>query len=351
MIFEDESYARLYTRKTLTNRRLQWVGRAVMQAMLGGEEFDRAGVFAYQGDPAECISIVTEIPIDLVRVGLERLVATGTWIVTPDAVVWPTFHYAQTCARSDKIRQAQSRERRANEAARGAAPRPRKRPTSRAVTTGHAPSRASRNVTPILASTDLPLLDPDRARAREPDPGPPEGEPPEPEPELAPVGEASTAELVTRFPKGWRGWSPATVSAAALEGLTVADLAEHVSYWALHHWGSPVHVADLDDELRRQIPNIKARLVRDRATGQGAPTASDRYAWYPDQAARDYATKRSLDLSLAAAAYRNAGTPERLGSLLAHDDFLNRLKCWHATGEFIPSGRLPRAPSRARGAA
>lgn len=111
MDFSDEPYVRKYTRKTLTSRLLGWEGRAVMDAMLG--EFDAAGIFAIRGDAALCVSAVTEIPIEIVRAGLARLVETETWVVTARAITWPTFEEAQNCMRSDRLRQRESRRARA----------------------------------------------------------------------------------------------------------------------------------------------------------------------------------------------------------------------------------------------
>lgn len=342
MNYEDESYVRAYTRKTITNRRLKWFGRAVLQAMLVGEEFDRAGVFAYTGDPAECISIVTELPIEIVRDGLAKLVETQTWIITPEAVVWPTYHHAQTCARSDRERQALSRERRAAEAAKGKAPTTPKRRASRPVTGRHAPSRAvtpsdapSHGVTPSLAVHNPTLLDPDRARDGEPE-------------QSAPATPAIVAKRTwVSYPEGWREWSAETLAEAAREGLTATDLAEHVEYWTTHEWRNPCN--NLDRELRRQIPSIKLRLSLTRSNAAAASPAatSDPYAWRPNQAAREYCDAHELDLGLAARAYREGGLPAKLGSLPADDDFMRRLKCWCATGEFIPSGPLPKPPKRA----
>lgn len=113
MDFADEPYVRLYTRKTLTHKLLGWEGRAVMRLML--DEFDAAGIFAIRGDAARCISAVTEMPVELVRVGLERLIETETWIVTAQAVTWPTYEEAQHCTRSNRLRQLEFRRRRAEE--------------------------------------------------------------------------------------------------------------------------------------------------------------------------------------------------------------------------------------------
>jgi hypothetical protein len=179
--FPDEPYVRLYTRKTLTNRQLKWQGRAVLQAMLGGEEFDRAGVFNFRGDPVACVATVTELPEEIVRVGLALLIETETWTVTERAIVWPEYTEAQTCPRSDKLRQSEQRKKRADSAGALAEPAPARPPPesaepspvtnghaeSHAVTPSHEPSHAvtpshaeSRRVTPNRA--DLSRADPNR---------------------------------------------------------------------------------------------------------------------------------------------------------------------------------------------
>lgn len=110
MNFEDEPYARLYTRRTLTNKRLGWEGRAVMHEML--YEFDRAGVFEFEGDLADAIEMMSGLPTRAVRTGLQRLLTSKTWLVKGRFLVWPNFLDAQTCNRSDAARARDSRLRR-----------------------------------------------------------------------------------------------------------------------------------------------------------------------------------------------------------------------------------------------
>lgn len=142
MNFEDEPYVRKYPRKTVTNRLLGWEGRAVLDAMLG--EFDAAGIFAIRGDAALCISAVTDIPIDVVRVGLARLTETDTWVVTARSITWPTYEEAQNCRRNDRIRQRESR-------------RVRSAQSVTDVTSGHGKSQP---VTPSHPPSLPPLLPP-----------------------------------------------------------------------------------------------------------------------------------------------------------------------------------------------
>lgn len=146
MNFEDEPYVRKYTRKTVTSRLLGWQGRAVLDAMLG--EFDAAGIFAIRGDAAQCISAVTDIPIEIVRAGLGLLIETETWVVTARSITWLTFEEAQNCRRSDRLRQRESR-------------RARSAQSVTDVTIGHSSSRLSQ---PVTAGHDLspslPLLPP-----------------------------------------------------------------------------------------------------------------------------------------------------------------------------------------------
>lgn len=336
MHYPDEPYVRFYTRKTLTNRLLGWEGRAVLQAMLGGDEFDRAGIFNLQGDPVLCIATVTELPHEIVRIGLERLLKTKTWTLTDDAIVWPAYVEAQTCARSDKTRQQESRTRRAANATRGG----NGHEPSRPVTPSHAESQPSQNVTLSLA--ELSLAEPiSSERARESDGGrEPESEPePEPEPSASPREGAKHPS----YPEGWR-WSLKTTAEAEARGLTAADLQGHVNYWTVRDFAGGA-VTDLDGELRRSLEGIASRKAK--ATGSiaaGATEPIDRYAWAPTGEHRAFAKERGRDLRIAVDAYRAARMPEKAPSTLrAHEDFMRRLRWWADNGgEFPATGKLPR---------
>jgi hypothetical protein len=108
--YEDEEYVRYFTRETVTWAALGWEGQCVLALMLHGK-FDRAGVFDCDGhDPSHAVTLLTRIPIDVTRVGLERLFETKTWVLRDGKIIWPRFVEAQTCRRSDKARQKESRE-------------------------------------------------------------------------------------------------------------------------------------------------------------------------------------------------------------------------------------------------
>lgn len=148
------------------------------------------------------------------------------------------------------------------------------------------------------------------------------------------------------FPDGWRGWSLATTAAAVALGLTPDDLAGHVDYWSLRDFpGGSVN--DLDGELRRGLDGIAKRKGK-TASSAPPPLAADPYAWAPIAAHRAFAKAHELDLAIAAAAYRTAKVPDRLGTLKANDDFMRRLEWWAENGgEFRAVGPLPRRESSA----
>lgn len=323
MHFPDESYVRKYTRKTLTSRLLKWQGRAVLDAMLG--EFDRAGVFDLIGDPVECISTVTELPEEIVRVGLERLLATKTWTVTGTAIVWPTYVDAQACARSDKARQGESRKRRAaNAVTRGTEPvtpaAPREEPvtptaevvtaSTDAVTPCHEPSH---RVTPILADPNLTkpsLSDPDPERART-------------------DGSGVRGPSWWSFPKGWR-WSDETEQEAKIQGIRVEQLREHVEYWTIHEWS--VAVKDLDGELVRSLPNIRLRSETTHARpkpglAKALPPGDEPEPWGPDVRHRELAEKLELgDFDLLVNAYNRSARPRDRPGPEVDNHFANWLR-------------------------
>ena len=113
MRFEDERYVRLYTRDTLTCRRMGWQGRAVWHELL--RKFDRAGILAINDeDPVIAISALTEIPEGVVKVGLGRLLNMGVVVVcgAPERVIFaPKFMPAQEAFQSNSLKQRNKRER------------------------------------------------------------------------------------------------------------------------------------------------------------------------------------------------------------------------------------------------
>jgi len=110
--FEDERYVRVYTRKTVTMKLIGWEGRATLMALL--VEVDRAGVLDLDGEgPAEALTALSELPIEVSRVGMARLIERGTVVIRGGQLVLPRFLEAQEARQSDAQRQRESRARRA----------------------------------------------------------------------------------------------------------------------------------------------------------------------------------------------------------------------------------------------
>jgi hypothetical protein len=150
-----------------------------------------------------------------------------------------------------------------------------------------------------------------------------------------------------QYPVGW-AWSAATQAEADMQGVTAAQLQEHVNYWSLHKFSRPC--TDLDGELRRRLPDIRKRGETERAKpGQAVASTGNSYAWMPTQEHRDYVSEHGRDIAIPIAQYRAAGTPDRAPSTLAANaDFMRRLRCWVATGTFIATGPLPKRPAQER---
>ena len=164
MNYPDEDYVRFYTRDTITWLALEYEGQAILSLMLHGR-FNRSGIFDCGGhDPSHAVTLATRCPQDVAKVGLKRLLDTGTWVLNNGKIIWPQYVLAQTCKRSDRSRKRESRENLANEAMGN---------PSHAVTRGHTRSHA---VTPKPKPKQKP----------KPKPKPKGRESPPPETESAP---------------------------------------------------------------------------------------------------------------------------------------------------------------------
>lgn len=318
MNFADEDYRRLYIRRTVTNRRLGWEGRAVMHELL--YEFDRAGVFEFGEDAARDIADLVELPLDVVQRGLSRLLATRTWVMSAGRIVWTHFVEAQNCPRSDRLRQQELRERRRDDALRAPSEpavvppstppiaKPAELPSG--VTPREPLSRESRNVTPNRADPNLTeQSDPERARPV--DSGPNTG--PDPEP-----------ATITFLPEGWEP-APAFVAEATAAGITPGELGEAVKYWAGRklggEWRSP------EAFFRGKFASIRTRAEKVRfvahqeraspgARASPAPESVRATGWgqhLPSEIV-EFAVKHALDAHKTAGAMLRSGELDRVTS-------------------------------------
>jgi hypothetical protein len=150
--FEDEPYVRVYTRDTVTWKKLGWEGQTVLLHMVR-DKFDRAGVLDLDGhDPSQAVTAITGLPIKVTTAGVARLLDSKTWVLNQGKIIWPNFVEAQTCRRSDRLRQQESREGRRQKALKTEVVSP-------AVTTCHQPSQT------VTLSSSSPLAAPSSAAA------------------------------------------------------------------------------------------------------------------------------------------------------------------------------------------
>lgn len=116
MNYEDEPYARAYTRDTLNWKLLGWEGQTVLLHMLR-DKFDRSGVLDLEcHDPSHAVTAITGLPLYVTEPGVAALLHQKTWVVNDGKLVWPNYVRAQTCRRSDKARQQESRQNRSRDA-------------------------------------------------------------------------------------------------------------------------------------------------------------------------------------------------------------------------------------------
>lgn len=97
MDWSRERYVRLYTRNTGTWVLLSWQARCVLPLLM--RSLDRAGRLALPGKakPEAVIAKLLDVPVRVVKPGLEDLVAAGVIELTVSGVVMPNFAEAQEC--------------------------------------------------------------------------------------------------------------------------------------------------------------------------------------------------------------------------------------------------------------
>jgi hypothetical protein len=117
MDFEDEPYMRLYQRDTKTWLRWRWEGQTVF--VLTSRKLDRAGVLDDVTDPVTDVALITGLPEEVVSVGLERVLKSGTFEIRGGRLVAPRYVEAQTAVKSNRLRSAELRKRRRDRARTG----------------------------------------------------------------------------------------------------------------------------------------------------------------------------------------------------------------------------------------
>jgi hypothetical protein len=349
MNFEDEDYRRLYVRRTVTSKRLGWEGRAVRNEML--TEFDRAGIWEFTEDAAEDIAELVGLPLEVVRIGLARLLAgrEPVWAMGDGRIVWPNYVEAQTCARSDRLRQQESRDRRRADAIAKTAKLP------SAVTERHAPSQVSQLVTPPYPSSADPSST-ELSRAEDPDP-------PSPVAGSVIVAEPDRGESpVWRDLKGFVP-PPELIAEAAIQGIPRKVFDDRYADLASGPIGGKRGTFDRADYVRRQFPKWRTWGEQEQAAAlrpKGAPrkteaeitTTQAASAFRTSTEHEKFCAEKNLDLSFAVKLYRASPEHERVGFAESERRFLARLKCWAATGTFHPDGPLPKPkkpPAQATG--
>lgn len=330
MNFEDEPYVRLYVRDTKTWLRLGFEGQCVLMFLL--RKLDKAGVLDGMDDLDSDVALVTGVPETIVAVGMPRLVRWGVLQLAGNRLIMPNYIQAQNAIRTDKARQRDMREKRLSQARlvtpRDALVTPRDE-TSREPTPDDAVSRDVTLYCPDLYSSDHSLSD-QQAHSE-----PSQTEPP----------------THIRIPEGWN--APEELFAEAFAaGVTRAGLEEAVQYWRGRKLGGEWFTPE--DFFRGKFAAIKIREEKSRFAEQQARSGSRQApaneldttgaatVFRVTDEHRQYALGKGLDWDAAAKEYRRGKACARLSTAEQERDFLNRLRCWAATGTFIADGSLPK---------
>jgi hypothetical protein len=148
--WSEERYVRVYTRDTPDLLAFGFEGRTVWWELI--RKVDRAGVLDHGGD-LDIVAELLRVPVDVFRVGLDRIVKRGSARLTDRAIVIPGYLAAQEAEQSDRQRQRESRARRREVAlATGATPE-QARAVARPDRYG-PPAEGSHDVTPVVTDRD-----------------------------------------------------------------------------------------------------------------------------------------------------------------------------------------------------
>ena len=117
MNWSDEPWIKLYTRDTVGYKLLPWQSKVLISVIM--RKLDRAGVMDIgEYYATDAVSVMIDVPVDVVSVGLEPLLKSGVFEVVGCTLVCPNFIEAQGAKQSDKARQQVSRQRRRDQAIR-----------------------------------------------------------------------------------------------------------------------------------------------------------------------------------------------------------------------------------------
>jgi hypothetical protein len=171
--WEDEPYVRVYSRKDIDWKLLGWEGRTV-HWHLRCEATGAGAIELGDGDEAEAVAVLTELPLEVVRIGLQRLASRGVTERHGTSLLITDFLESETAKRSDRVRAQVYRDRvrmgdKPSVTKRDDKPKPvtRRDDPSRPVTENHGRHESS------LLSPALPCLAlPDQILAAAADPRP-----------------------------------------------------------------------------------------------------------------------------------------------------------------------------------
>lgn len=111
MDWADEHYVKLFTRDTVTWKLWPWQAKCLLPLL--ERKVDAAGFLPCgTHDPAMAVAAVVEIPTDVVRPGLDAMIATGTVELVDRQLLLVNFVAAQESRMTDRRKSLDYRERR-----------------------------------------------------------------------------------------------------------------------------------------------------------------------------------------------------------------------------------------------
>lgn len=255
MNFADEHYVRIYTRDTKTWLRWGWEGQVVFA--LTARKLNALGCLSVDDAGAD-VALLTGLPEEVVRVGLGRLLASRTFVISEGVLECPNWIDGQTGSKSDSARSRAYRARLKAQLARAHSPGPDVSRASRVATHDGAPNTAVSQPPQVVTPPAQSVAPPSRVDTPASIPSQPIQDQIRSEREIQNLTGSVREEPAPPLPAVWftlDGWDPPQwlIDDAAMQGIPKASFERRLADLRTGPIGGKRGVLNRDDYVRAQL--------------------------------------------------------------------------------------------------